>query len=182
VPVTAKMRLGYEDDALALDNALAIAAAGAAALTVHARTKVEGYTPPAHWEALAPLREALTIPLIANGDIRTLDDYRRCVELSGCVDVMLGRGALSDPSLARQIKQSANDEPAAPMSWAALSALILNTNERMAQEYPEKYLVMRIKQWLAMLRADHPQAQRLFNEIRLMQTREEITMALCLGR
>jgi tRNA-dihydrouridine synthase C len=182
IPVTAKMRLGYEDGALALDNALAIEAAGASELTVHARTKIEGYKPPARWEALAPLREALTIPLIANGDIRTLDDYRRCVELSGCVDVMLGRGALSDPSLARQIKQSANDEPAAPMSWAALSALILNTNERMAQEYPEKYLVMRIKQWLAMLRADHPQAQRLFNEIRLMQTREEITMALCLGR
>jgi tRNA-dihydrouridine synthase C len=178
VPVTAKMRLGYEDDALALDNALAIAAAGAAALTVHARTKVEGYTPPAHWEALAPLREALTIPLIANGDIRSVADYRRCVEASGCTDVMLGRGALNDPSLARQIKQHGLGESVTPMAWRDIAALILETNENMRLEYPEKYLVMRIKQWLAMLRHDHPQGEWVFNEIKQMKTLAQITPVL----
>lgn len=182
VPVTAKMRLGYEDDALALDNALAIEGAGASELTIHARTKAEGYKPPARWEALAPLREAITIPLIANGDIRTLDDYRRCVEVSGCTDVMLGRGALSDPSLAWQIKQSANSVPEAPMSWAAITSLILNTTEQMVQEYPEKYVVMRIKQWLAMLRHDHPQGQRAFNAIKQLQAVAEITPILELGK
>jgi tRNA-dihydrouridine synthase C len=167
IPVSAKMRLGYEDDALALENALAIESAGACELTVHARTKVEGYKPPARWEALAPLREALTIPLIANGDIRTVDDYRRCVEASGCHDVMLGRGALCNPSLAIEIKQS-HKESVTPMSWSAISALILHTSEQMEREYPQKYIVMRIKQWLVYLRGDHPEGQRFFDEVRRM--------------
>ncbi len=177
-PVSAKMRLGYEDDALALDNALAIQEAGACELTVHARTKVEGYTPPARWEALAPLREALTIPLIANGDIRTLDDYRRCVEASGCRDVMLGRGAISDPSLAGQIKQSECGEEVTPITWSEISALIIDTSEAMEREYPQKYVVMRIKQWLAYLRADHPQGAQLFAEIRQLKALAEIQQRL----
>jgi tRNA-dihydrouridine synthase C len=174
IPVTAKMRLGYEDDALALDNALAIESAGASELVVHARTKVEGYRPPARWEALAPLRQALTIPLIANGDIRTLEDYRRCVEVSGCSDVMLGRGALSDPSLARQIKQSLHGDADNPMPWSAIIALILDTHEQMAHRYPEKFLVMRIKQWLAMLRSTHSQGALLFDKARLARDLAEI--------
>jgi tRNA-dihydrouridine synthase C len=174
IPVTAKMRLGYEDDALALDNAMAIEAAGVAELTVHARTKVEGYTPPARWEALAPLREALTIPLIANGDIRNLDDYRRCVTASGCVDVMLGRGALSAPSLARQIKQSGNGEVVAPMEWHEITALILATSEQMELEYPHKYVVMRVKQWLGMIRGDHAEGATLFDKLRRLRELSEI--------
>jgi len=164
-PVTAKMRLGYEDDLLALDNALAIESGGAAELTVHARTKVEGYGPPARWEALAPLREALTIPLIANGDIRTLADYHRCIEASGCIDVMLGRGAVSDPSLAMQIKQSSEGNPITSMGWSEIISLILTTSEDMEAEFPAKYLVMRIKQWLAMMREERPEGQQVFDRV-----------------
>ncbi|MDH5571933.1 MAG: tRNA-dihydrouridine synthase family protein [Gammaproteobacteria bacterium] len=184
IPVTAKMRLGYEDDALALDNALAIESAGAAELTVHARTKVEGYTPPARWEALAPLREALTIPLIANGDICSLDDYHRCVAVSGCVDVMLGRSALNDPSLARQIKQSSNREADTlnrPMDWHAITSLIRVTSEQMEQEYSSTHVVMRIKQWLGILRKNHPQGETVFNAIRQMKVLEDIKKVLGLS-
>lgn len=178
VPVTAKMRLGYEDDALALENALAIESAGAMELTVHARTKLEGYTPPARWEALAPLREALTIPLIANGDIRSLDDYLRCVEASGCEDVMLGRGAISNPALAMQIKQGPQAEKLEPMAWQDIAALVTDCSERMSQEYREKYVVMRIKQWLKMLRGEHHPAQLAFEKIRLLQKVSEIKCVL----
>lgn len=178
IPVTAKMRLGYEDDALALDNARAIEEGGAAELTVHARTKVEGYAPPARWEALAPLREALSIPIIANGDIRSLSDYRRCVEVSGCVDVMLGRGALNDPSLAMQIKHSDHEAPLTPMAWEAIISLILATSESMEPDYPQKYLVMRIKQWLGYLRTDHPEGQRVFDLIRRMTELVEVKEVL----
>ena len=174
IPVTAKMRLGYENDMLALDNALAIESAGAAELTVHARTKIEGYTPPARWEALAPLRKALTIPLIANGDIRSLDDYHRCVAASGCEDVMLGRGALNNPLLARQIKQSGHGEAIIPMDWSVITSLILTTSEQMELEFPPKFVVMRIKQWLGMLRGAHPQGLQVFNEIRQMNALEDV--------
>ncbi len=178
IPVTAKMRLGYEDDSLALDNALAIQSAGAAALTVHARTKVEGYGPPARWEALAPLREALTIPLIANGDIRSLDDYQRCVAASGCEDVMLGRGALINPGLARQIKQHHHGEVSAPMDWSDISALILALCEQMQGQYPQRTVVMRIKQWLGMLRKHHAEGQRVFDEVRQMRVLADIKAVL----
>lgn len=182
IPVTAKMRLGYEDDKLALDNALAIETAGATELTVHARTKVDGYKPPARWEALAPLREALTIPLLANGDIRSLDDYHCCVAASGCVDVMLGRGAINNPSLARQIKQHHHDEVVEPMVWREITSLIHTTCEQMEQDYPPKYVVMRIKQWLGMLRKHHAPGQRVFDEIRRMKLLEDIKRELAACR
>lgn len=82
IPVTAKMRLGYEDTSLTLDCARAINAAGAAELTVHARTKVEGYKPPAHWEWFARIKEVIDIPLIANGEVWTLEDYCNIREVS----------------------------------------------------------------------------------------------------
>jgi tRNA-dihydrouridine synthase C len=178
IPVTAKMRLGFEDDSLALDNALAIESAGASAVTVHARTRSDGYKTAARWEALAPLREALHIPLIANGDIRSLEDYHRCVELSGCVDVMLGRGAICDPSLARQIKQDHLAETVTPMDWRDITSLILATSEHMARDNPHKHVVMRIKQWLGMLRMQHNEGQQLFDMVRRMQDLKEVRQVL----
>lgn len=175
IAVSAKMRLGYENDALSLENAQAIEAAGAAELTVHARTKVEGYKPPARWEALAPLREALTIPLIANGDIRSVEDYERCREISGCKDVMLGRGAICDPALALQIKQRASDEESTAMEWTTISSLILECSERMRQDYQTKHIVMRIKQWLGMMRKARPEAQTMFEQVRLLNHIEEVS-------
>lgn len=106
VPVTAKMRLGYLDSDLALDNALAIESAGASSLVVHARNKLQGYKPPAHWQELVQLREALSIPLVANGDIFNVEDAQRCREVSGCQDIMIGRGILRDPDLPAAIVAS----------------------------------------------------------------------------
>ncbi|MDP3310637.1 MAG: tRNA-dihydrouridine synthase, partial [Polaromonas sp.] len=84
MPVSAKMRLGYQDDALAIDNAQAIAGSGASELVVHARTKAQAYRPPAYWERIADIRAAIAIPVVANGEIWTVDDARRCREASGC--------------------------------------------------------------------------------------------------
>ena len=106
LPVTAKMRLGYDDDALADDCARAIATAGATELVVHARTKAQGYRPPAHWERIPSLRAIVDIPVIANGEIWTVADALRCREESGCVSLMLGRGMVSDPGLARSIRRA----------------------------------------------------------------------------
>jgi tRNA-dihydrouridine synthase C len=172
--VTAKMRLGYEDDTLSLENAQAIEEAGAAELTVHARTKVEGYRPPARWGALAPLRESLSIPLIANGDIRSVEDYRRCREESGCEDVMLGRGALCNPALALQIR----GESMAAMEWPEISRLIADCSTRMRHDYQGKHIVMRIKQWLGMMRQAQPRAQEVFERVRLLTALTQVTEML----
>ena len=76
-PVTAKMRLGYDDTELTLDNARALNAAGISQLVVHARTRAQGYKPPAHWEWVARIAEVVDVPVFANGDIWTLADYQR---------------------------------------------------------------------------------------------------------
>ena len=78
VPVTAKMRLGYLAREGYVENALAIAEAGAQELVVHGRSKTDGYKPPAYWDAIGEIRAALDIPVVANGDIWDLEDFKRC--------------------------------------------------------------------------------------------------------
>ena len=95
IAVSAKMRLGYDDDARLLDCAHAIDSAGASELAVHARTKAHGYRPPAYWESIAAVREAVRLPVIANGEIWSADDAARCRQVTGCSTLMLGRGMAS---------------------------------------------------------------------------------------
>ena len=104
LPVSAKMRLGFNDDHRAEDNARAIEAAGASEIVVHARTKAHGYRPPAYWERIADLRREVTLPLVANGEIWTVADALRCQQVSGCTSLMLGRGMVADPGLALAIR------------------------------------------------------------------------------
>ncbi|SUA21201.1 tRNA-dihydrouridine synthase C [Neisseria gonorrhoeae] len=84
---------------------------GACGLTVHARTKAEGYEPPAHWEWIRKIHDTVNIPVTANGDVFSLQDYIGIKTISGCNSVMLGRGAVIRPDLARQIKQYENGGP-----------------------------------------------------------------------
>ncbi|MBU49595.1 MAG: tRNA dihydrouridine(16) synthase DusC [Deltaproteobacteria bacterium] len=161
IPVSAKIRLGYEDKSLALDIARATDEAGSSHLTVHARTKVEGYKPPAHWEWIARIREVVSLPVIANGDIWCLEDYIRCREITGCEDVMLGRGALARPDLALQIKHHINNTPYTPASWAQTISWV-DHMFRIYRNIDDRFAVRRVKQWLRMLGKGHHKAVEFF--------------------
>ena len=106
IPVTTKVRLGFEHKDFHKEIALAAQEAGSANLVVHARTKLEAYRPPAHWEYIANMKDAVTMPVVANGDIWSVEDYFKCKEISGCSDVMLGRGLMAQPLLALQIRSA----------------------------------------------------------------------------
>ncbi|MEX2319864.1 MAG: tRNA-dihydrouridine synthase [Saccharospirillum sp.] len=162
IVVSAKMRLGYDDTELMLDNARAIEEAGATELTVHARTRAQGYAPPAHWHELARIRSAISIPLIANGDVWTPADYHSCSQTAGTADIMLGRGAIRHPDLARRIRQNAET----PMGWPLLSQLISQFWSEVRADMPEKYCAGRLKQWLNHLRVAHPGAEQLWQGVR----------------
>lgn len=103
IPVSAKVRLGWDT----VDSISTIAQmaeeGGANWLTVHARTRMQGYSPPVNWNAVGRVRRQLSIPVIANGDIWTLEDYLRCREVTGCIHFMLGRGVLANPDLPLQV-------------------------------------------------------------------------------
>lgn len=178
IPVTAKMRLGYEDKSLALENAQAIEAAGAAWLTVHARTKLEAYKPPAHWQWLARINESVNIPVVANGEIWSLDDWRLCKEMSGCEHFMLGRGAIACPDLPLQIHQAMSAQPIEPMTWPqALDVVAAYFRVSLPLVAKPHQAVSRLKQWLKQLPRNYPEAEPLFAEIR-RQREPEMVLAI----
>ena len=175
VPVSAKMRLGFNDDRRAEECALAIEGAGATELVVHARTKAHGYRPPAYWDRIADLRALVKLPLIANGEIWTVSDALRCREVSGCVDLMIGRGMVSDPGLGLAIQAHDAGLGVSPQGggraapWSSLLPLMQQFWQRVGLHVAARHRAGRLKQWLNYLRRSYPEAQQAFDEMRLLQ-------------
>ncbi len=166
MPVSAKMRLGYHDDALAIDNAQAIAGSGAGELVVHARTKAQAYRPPAYWERIADIRAAVAIPVVANGEIWTVDDARRCREASGCDMLMIGRGAVADPGLGRAIKRSMGTAGGSALGWAELVPLLAAFWQLVCSRLDARSRPGRLKQWLNFLRRRFPEAETAYQSLK----------------
>ena len=104
IPVTVKMRIGWDNENInCVDLAKRCENAGAAALTVHGRTKVQMYSPPVHPEYISAVREAVSIPVIANGDVTDGISAKKMLDATGCEAVMVGRGALGRPWAFEQI-------------------------------------------------------------------------------
>ncbi len=172
VPVSAKMRLGHRDDSRMLDCALAIASAGASELVVHARTKLHGYKPPAYWDRIAVIRQAVRLPVVANGEVWTVADAQRCMAESGCDALMLGRGLVSDPGLALALRGQATPE------WGDLLPLLALYSRLIAPRVVPRHRGGRIKQWLNMLRRRHPQAQVAYDAVRTLHAADDIDRQL----
>lgn len=177
IPVSAKMRLGYLDRNYTLENAHAIEDAGADWVTVHARTKADGYTPPAFWDQLRPIREALKINVIANGEIWNNADAQQCRLESGCEDLMLGRGAVTTPDLSRCIRQH-RDQPL--MDWQQL--LELQIRFLNGPSKTEIVMLGRYKQWLGMMSKHYPEARALWDEVKRLKDLELMIEKLCSHR
>jgi nifR3 family TIM-barrel protein len=106
IPFTVKFRLGWNDaDIICLELARMAEAEGLDALALHARTREQGYTGQARWEWIARVKDAVKIPVIGNGDIRTPEAAAAMVEQTGCDAVMIGRAAPANPWIFRQIAQ-----------------------------------------------------------------------------
>ncbi len=175
IQVSAKIRLGYDTPDHAVELAITAQEAGASFITVHARTREDGYRHPARWEWLGKIHDALEIPLIANGDINSVDDYLQCRAISGCEDVMLGRGALMQPDLALQLRAAVSDADYSPMQWNDIAPLLQRLTHFIP---PGNRIDARIKQWLAMLKLRHGEAERAFMKIRAMHDSDVILAAI----
>lgn len=173
MPVSAKMRLGFTDDSRAEDNARAIEAAGADELVVHARTKVHGYKPPAYWERVADIRAAVRLPMVANGEIWTVEDARRCREASGCESLMLGRGIVSNPGLALAIRGESGG-----IAWSELLPLMLDFWVHVSRRVEPRHRAGRLKQWLNYLRRTYPEAQATYDAVRTVNDPRQAAAAV----
>ena len=167
IPVTAKIRLGFANRRLAVACAQATEAGGAARLVVHGRTRDEGYRPPAHWEWIGKVRHHVSIPVVANGDIWTLEDYWKARTLSGCCDVMLGRSALADPWLAPRIRYwQQTGERLAETTWEMRASVLQEYAALQRQHLPDRVVVSLVKQWLAQMRQGNAEADQHFQRLK----------------
>lgn len=183
IPFTAKMRLGVGDTAKALDCARALAAGGIVALVVHARTRADGYKPPAHWEWVARIRDVVSLPVTANGEVWTAEDHARCRAVSGSADVMIGRGAVADPFLARRIRLRAAGEPLAEQradDWRELLPLLADYWRQVLVKVEARHAPGRLKLWLAALRRSFGEADALYAAVRTLRGVDETTRMLVL--
>lgn len=180
VALSAKMRLGYENTELALECAQAIASGGADRLIVHARTKVEAYKPPAHWNWITKIKNSVEIPVVANGDIFCLKDYIEIKKQTGCEDFMIGRGALMRPDLANQIKLYEKNNHIIPEdNWSVIKQYLQQFFILCQENHPQsKYPFARLKQWLGMMQDCYPEAKELFAKIRILQNNDAIQTTL----
>lgn len=169
MPLSAKMRLGVEDTGRAIECALALAEGGAQTLIVHARTKRDGYRPPAHWAWVGRIADAVKVPVVANGEVWNATDWLRCRAESGVGDVMLGRGAVADPFLAARIRGGRLDAPDAAVresEWVFVKEMLGDFRERVLCKVAARHAPGRIKQWLNLLRRNYSQAELLYCSIR----------------
>lgn len=169
IPVTAKIRLGFDDPSKCIEIAQGIEEAGATWLTIHCRTKTDGYRPPAYWEWIPRIREKTKLKIIANGEIWNVHDFHRCVEVTQCEDYMVGRGVMSNPYIFSQIKQSLGQETVEEMNWARAKALLPQFFESSTLYINDYFAVSRTKQWMKALSLKNSEAKAVFDEIKVLK-------------
>ncbi len=144
VPVTVKMRLGWDSDSI---NFLQVAqlceAAGCKAITLHARTRAQMYAPAADWSRIAELKRAVSVPVIGNGDIFSADDAMRMLEQTGCDMVMVGRAALGNPWIFRAINALYYHSAPLPEPGIFEKMTVMKKHIERLVEYKGEYVGMR---------------------------------------
>ncbi len=154
IPVSAKFRLGWDDPSAIHENAERAALAGADWIAIHGRTKMHGYNPPAYWKPIRDVNRALDIPVIANGEIWTVEDLKRCQDITNCKHFMLGRGVLANPFLAEQcarhlglpVLSECYDSLHEGAVWSQIVSDVVWLSREKGEA--ERRTLSRVKQWL----------------------------------
>ena len=166
-PVTVKIRLGWDDAGSVEDIARAAEAGGAAWLTIHARTRTQLYRPPVDWVALGRAQRAVAMPVVANGDVDTVEALRACAAASECASFMIGRGAMGRPRLFRAIRGA--DEPDLDLPWLA-ELLGDYVDKLQAAGAAPRAALGRLKQWLRLGAPAFPELRALFDAAKRSNT------------
>jgi len=150
IPVTVKMRSGYEDTSLFKENLLAAQESGVRYITLHPRTKVDGYGPPARWDLIAEAKSILKIPVVGNGDILKVEDALKMLETTKCDALMIGRGAVINPFIFHQIQSHFSRKSYKPQ-WNDLLNYLDVYIKSMPIDMPNKIQINKLKQLFGFL-------------------------------
>jgi len=173
IPVTAKIRLGFSNHDLLEEVVDNIVAAGASELCIHARTREDRYKPPAYWAAVKKISDRISIPIIINGEIWSIEDAKRARFESGCDDIMLGRGALTYPDLARSIQADQHNKSYQDNSWLETVELMHEYLINTQNKHP-LFVSNRAKQWLVFLQMRYAEAKTLFQQIKRLKDAQDV--------
>lgn len=166
-PVTVKMRIGWDDEHIfAVENARAVERAGGSAVSVHGRTREQLYTGKANWDIIKEVKEAVSIPVIGNGDVFTPEDAKRMLEHTGVDGVMIGRGALGNPwMLYRTVQYLTNGElPSDPTPKEKMEIAILHM-DRLISLKGESTAVREMRKHMAWYMKGLPGSARIKDNI-----------------
>jgi nifR3 family TIM-barrel protein len=164
IPVTLKMRSGYEDISLFKENLLAAEASGVRYITLHPRTKVDGYGPPARWDLIAEAKSILKIPLVGNGDIVNVKTALAMLKTTHCDALMVGRGSVMNPFIFHQIKSHFSEKPYIPQ-WNDLLRYFDVYLAETAADMPIKGKVNKLKQLMSFWFKASPELEQHRSEI-----------------
>lgn len=150
VPVTVKMRSGFEDTSRFKENLLAAQESGVKFITLHPRTKVDGYGPPARWDLIAEAKSILKVPLVGNGDILNVEDALRMLKQTNCDALMIGRGSVINPFIFHQIRAHFEGRKFEP-SWNDFERYFAAFCGETPEDATKKGKINKLKQLLSML-------------------------------
>lgn len=175
-PVTVKIRKGFDEEHVnAVELAHIAQESGAAAIAVHGRTRQQQYSGRADWEIIRQVKEAVSIPVIGNGDLRSAEDVAAMAEQTGCDGFMIARGAQGNPWIFRQIQEyfQTGKQPEKP-TFAEVAEMILR-HARMMMEYKGEYIGIReIRKHAAWYTAGYRGSSKLRGRINEVETYEQL--------
>lgn len=178
VPVTVKMRLGWSENSLTyLELAKNLEQAGVCGLTLHARTREQGYSGRARWEHIARLKEAVSIPVVGNGDATRAEEVLELFRTTGCDGVMVGRAALKNPWIFRQVLEVAASGPCTEPKFAERLDLARRHFEDLLAEEPPGLALHRMKSFLGKFTKGIPGASALRASLDRLREPQELMEA-----
>ena len=177
VPLSIKIRLGWSDPTECVEFAKVLEDAGADLLTVHGRTKAQGYSGVADWEMVGRVKQAVKIPVLCNGDVHKAELAPKALEVSGCDGILIARGALGNPWIFAQIDDVLKGNPARTISPAERVRIVRRHLDLHIEQYGERGIVT-FRKHLSWYFKGQPNAKQFRDAMHTTSSRDELEKTL----